>query len=164
MNNNFFTLELDTTGPEIEIFMPNYTLPSIETEIIIQSNEQLSQYQEIYLIDSENKRYDFIFENRGNYLYGSTYFNNIAFGISTIHARLKDDVDNYSNTAIKSFLLYTSGTIKMEINDKSFLQNEKSKIKNTIIKNKIKNSLIDSKIRKFNDIILIRKLNDKVGD
>jgi hypothetical protein len=93
---NFFTLELDTTGPEIAVTAPAYTIPEIETEMTVQATEQLGTYQEFYLIDAAGARHDLIFEHVGDAYRGVHNFSGVALGICTLYARVKDEVDNWS--------------------------------------------------------------------
>lgn len=167
MTNGFFTLELDTTGPNINIYMPNYTATSIETEIVIQSNEKLSEYQEIYILDSNRKRHDLIFEYHGDYLLGKLVMNNISIGIATIYARLKDDVNNLSNIAYKSFLLEDSTDLQLEIKEYSLNPIVGTKIKNVLDINKSKivnTNEINKEIIEREYIRNINEITSKVGD
>lgn len=112
--SSFFTLWLDTTPPQLEVVMPSYTLPQIYTQIDIYSNEILSSYQEIYLIDSNGDRFDYTFANYGDRLQGTVRFNNVAIGMATMYIRLKDEVGNISDTYIKNILIRESGMLKIE--------------------------------------------------
>lgn len=93
---NYVVLELDTTPPDLEIIAPQYTSPNIATEIIIESNEELSNYQEIYFIDSRGDRSDYIFLYDTDRYVGIIQFNQVATGIGTLYVRLKDEVYNIS--------------------------------------------------------------------
>ncbi|MDW7673790.1 MAG: hypothetical protein SCK28_04550 [Bacillota bacterium] len=102
MQNNFFILELDTTPPNISIIAPNYTVPNVETEIIIEGNEVLSQFQDIYIIDAKGTRHDVIFNYSNDKFIGRLIFNDFSIGIATVHARLKDEVLNLSDRVSKT--------------------------------------------------------------
>lgn len=159
--SNFFMLELDTTGPQIDIYMPTYTLSYIETEIRIQSNENLALYQDIYIIDSKNERRKYIFEHCGDYLLGKITFNEYPSGIVTIYARLKDDVYNFSNTAYKSFLIQNFPEFKLEISDCIFENIIDSHIKHVSIKDNIRKTWTHDKSKILKDMIHIREINLK---
>jgi len=115
--SNYFTLELDTTGPQIEIVTPTYTTPQTSTEIIVEGNEQLMLYQdEIYLVDSSGVKYNLTFDHQGDRFYGVVDFTSIAIGIAEIHARVKDDVGNYSNIAKHYINVLTSSNLTIYTN------------------------------------------------
>lgn len=101
---SYVVLNIDTTNPHIEVYAPSYTTPDVVNTITIESSEPVAIYQDIYIIDSQNVRHDYTFlkEDENTYV-GRVRFNNLPYGVHTIYARLKDDVDNYSNTAMKSF-------------------------------------------------------------
>lgn len=98
--SSYFTLSLDTTGPEINIISPRYTIPGIDTEMRIVANEPVSTYQEIYIIDAAGKRHDLIFAKGDCEFYGIWNFQQCALGIAQVFAQLKDTVFNPSNVAV----------------------------------------------------------------
>jgi hypothetical protein len=96
--SSYVILELDTTPPIIEMYAPRYTTSDTVNVITIESNESLAEYQDIYVIDANGDRHDFTFYRESNTEYvGAVRFNNIPTGIVEIFARMKDDVDNFSN-------------------------------------------------------------------
>jgi len=95
-NRSYFTLVLDTTPPEVEIIAPWYTTAHADTHIYIIADELLDTWQEIYIIDSTGKRHDLIFDYKGDRLYGMVKFSQVASGIATIYARVRDEVHNIS--------------------------------------------------------------------
>lgn len=100
--DSYFMLELDTTGPSLEIISPNYTQINIITDIYIESSETLSEYQDIYFIDSQNVRHNLIFEYSPTSYYGHVQLNGFALGIGNICCRLKDEVGNLSELVSKT--------------------------------------------------------------
>jgi hypothetical protein len=100
---NYVLIELDTTSPQIEVFAPRYTTDDIINKITIESNEKLANYQEVYVIDSKGLRHDYTFSRDSeNTFTGIIRFINYPLGIATIYARMKDEVDNFSNIASTS--------------------------------------------------------------
>ena len=91
-----FTLELDTTPPQVSITAPHITVPGIYVEINVIANEDLDQWQEVYVIDSAGTRHDLTFQHQGDRLYGLYDFWNCEIGIATIYARVRDEVHNQS--------------------------------------------------------------------
>jgi hypothetical protein len=64
------------------------------------SNEKLSSFQNIYIVDSQGTRHDVIFSFDGDRtLTGNVIFNDYPIGVTTIFAQVKDEVDNISNLA-----------------------------------------------------------------
>lgn len=105
----YFTLGFDTTGPHIEIYAPKYTDRVSNNYIRIVSDEKLSSFQNIYVIDSKGVKHDVIFSFDGNNtLLGNIVFNDYPIGVTTIFAQLKDDVDNMSNLATAHISVITS--------------------------------------------------------
>lgn len=100
--SSWFNLILDTTPPVVEIISPQYTAYNVHTEITVQSNENLMNYQEIYVIDSIGERHDLTFLYDGDNFYFDAVFNDTySLGIATIFVRLKDDVGNITNLISK---------------------------------------------------------------
>jgi hypothetical protein len=98
--SSYFTLTLDTTGPIIQIYAPSYSSKESNNIITVVGNETLSNFQDIYIIDSQGARHDVTFSFDGvNTFTGSIVFNGFPIGVSTIFAQLQDDVGNFSNIA-----------------------------------------------------------------
>lgn len=98
--SSYVFINYDTTSPHIEIHAPNYTTREMLNTITIESNEDLSDYQEVYLIDSSGDRHDLTFNKDSEKIFiGNVKFTNISLGIANLYARMKDDVDNLSNLA-----------------------------------------------------------------
>ncbi|WP_100406686.1 hypothetical protein [Bacillus solitudinis] len=112
-----FVLELDTTPPVIEIVAPTYTVSDAETEIIVDSNEILAEYQDIHIVDSSGKRHDVIFLYQGDYFYGKLIFNEFSIGIATIYVRVKDEVSNLSDLAKKTIDIKKSARLSLEVEE-----------------------------------------------
>lgn len=100
---SYFTLNLDTTPPIIEIIAPPYNHIYDYFNITIQSNEALSAYQEIYFISPSNMRIDCIFKHEGDKFVGVVSLN--EKGIYTLYATLKDEVLNESIKVSQQILL-----------------------------------------------------------
>lgn len=97
---SYFTLELDTTGPIIQINAPTYSSRESDNIITVVGNETLSSYQDIYIVDSTGVRHDVTFSFDGNETFtGDIVFNGYPIGVATIFAQLQDEVGNNSNIA-----------------------------------------------------------------
>lgn len=119
---NYFTLDLDTTGPIINIIAPSYTTPQTSDEISIVANETLSTYQEIYIVDSQGVRHDLTFTYENDRFVGLVSFSGYPFGPATIYAQVKDEVFNASELVSKTINIRLANTLQMlrlEINDRS---------------------------------------------
>ncbi|MFC3883742.1 hypothetical protein ACFOU2_09615 [Bacillus songklensis] len=112
-----FILELDTTGPVIEAFGPSYATNLYPETIIIEANETLADYQDIYFIDAAGTRHDVIFSYQTNKFVGVVYFSLFVPGIATMYARLMDEVNNLSNTAIYYVNVVSAIKLDITIND-----------------------------------------------
>lgn len=109
---SYIKLELDTMPPKINIYLPPYTTNQSINEIIIESDESLSNYQDIYVIDSNGNRHDYNFEKTNdNQFEGIVKFSDLPIGIAVIYARMKDEVDNFSDIVSKSFVIKESLTL-----------------------------------------------------
>ena len=117
MANNFI-LELDTTGPEIAINCPYYTIPDEPTEITIDLNEPAG-WQDIYVVDGEGNKYPQVFAVDGNSLVGNITFNFCGVGVITIYAQAKDEVGNISALASKAINIIESLFITLISEEKS---------------------------------------------
>lgn len=143
---NYVIVNFDTTPPKIQIIAPNYTTRDMVTEISITANEKLDNWQDIYVIDAEGVRHNLIFTLSGsNKFIGKVIFSDLPLGIATIYAKVRDDVYNESDIAIKL----------IEIKDSS---------KNVVIRSKVLNRKISSIIykKKINTNIKIQKINSRV--
>jgi len=90
---SFFLLELDTTAPTISIALPTWTTRTT-VPVIITSNEDLDNFQDIYMVDSEGNRFDSTFLYLNDSFEGIVDFSSAASGRATIYARLRDTVRN----------------------------------------------------------------------
>lgn len=144
--SSFFELELDTTAPEVTVYSPNYTLPNIETEIIIESNETVDEWQDVYIMDSKGTRHDLIFLKSGENQYtGKIYFSDYPLGIARIYAQLRDEVFNLSNIAIE--------TIEIKPRARIFIISEEQ-ARNIDLSEAIRNIDVEKYVR---DLIVIDK-------
>lgn len=117
---NYVLIELDRTPPQINIYAPRYTTKEIVNTIIIESNEPLSNYQEIYVIDYDGVRHDYTFSKDGENRYiGNIRFANFNYGIVTLYARLQDNVGNISSvTSFPIEIKDSISSLKLDIRDK----------------------------------------------
>lgn len=116
---SFFMLELDTTPPAVSITVPNYTIPHVDTEIMVVANEPLDNFQEIYIVDSAGVRHDAIFEFQGDSFRGVVDFCDCALGIATIYARVRDEVHNLSEVAMATIDVKQAAKVFISITEKS---------------------------------------------
>lgn len=116
---SFVYIELDTKPPEIQIFAPSYTTTKIANTIRIEANEPLSDYQEIYAIDSNGIRHDYNFNKaEANLLIGEVSFFDFPLGVATIYAKLQDEVDNISDLVSTTIMIRENLTLlNLTIND-----------------------------------------------
>lgn len=105
--SSYFNLILDTTNPVLTILAIPYTSIGIDYEIIIESNEPLGTYQDVYFIDSKGVkcRIDVAFSEDKLSARGTTQFLDCTPGKGKIYATLCDEVDNKS-TATFSVEIY----------------------------------------------------------
>jgi len=109
--NNYFFLELDTTGPQITLYAPDYTGLDY-CPVRVEGDELLDSTLDLYVVDSKGNRFDAIISHQGTYFEGSIPFHSLAPGIATIHARARDTVFNQSNVAEKTILVYGQDEVK----------------------------------------------------
>lgn len=147
--SSYLFVELDTTKPEISIYAPRYTTEDITNVITIESNEELSEYQDIYIIDSVGERHDYTFEKEsGNQYVGRVRFNTLPLGIATIHARLKDEVGNISDLALSAIEIKKAITLlSLKINEFESIIHVVKPISTTDIELIDRSSLIESNIK-----------------
>ena len=112
---NYFILELDTTSPVIEIECPDYTTKREPLPIIIQANEALDSWHDVFIIDSQGTRHDVILTLNGDKLEGFISFNDVHNGVATIFARTRDEVFNVSNIAQKSIFVMADAEVFLDI-------------------------------------------------
>lgn len=109
---SFVYIELDTNPPEIQIFAPSYTTTEIVNTIRIETDEPLSDYQEIYAIDSKGIRHDYTFnKEEANLLIGEVSFFDFPLGVVTMYAIFKDEVDNVSDLTSVSIMIRENLTL-----------------------------------------------------
>lgn len=101
---NFFTLRLDTVGPDIEIRIPPYVLSTSDMDLMIAANEEVEPgYQNFYLMDSTGQRHDIILAHHGDYFKGKVSIGSLPLGIVTVYAQVQDTVLNLSPVIYQSF-------------------------------------------------------------
>jgi hypothetical protein len=127
MGQSWQYLRLDTTGPSIEKYAPVYTTTDILTEIVIESDEPLSGYQEIYFIDSQGIRHDLSFlQKDAQTLEGAIIFGNYntALGIGTLYAKVEDSAGNISDITTKTIEIKENiAELRLEVGCTSFKTN-----------------------------------------
>lgn len=112
---SYFTLILDTVGPEIEIYLPSYVLSSSDLDIVIQASEQLEpSFQEFTLIDSLGQHHPFILSYFDNYFKGKIPLGNIPLGIVTIVVQVRDMVLNLSPVVSKTVAIVKGAKVKID--------------------------------------------------
>lgn len=143
-------IELDTTSPQIAVYAPRYTTADIVNEIVIEANESLSEYQDIYAIDSVGVRHDYTFQRvADDQFVGLIRFNDFPLGITTIYARLKDDVDNFSETVQATLLVKESTpSLKLGIRDSQRAITVNSRIRLHDVSETIRNTRADDKVKR----------------
>lgn len=114
---SFFELELDTTPPDIEILSPSYTTNVAPIEVIIEANEELSSFQNVYLVDNNGNSHPLTFSHQGSYLKGIIKPSMIPVGVTTIYAQVKDTVDNISNLVSYTFNIIGGSPLSLKIGD-----------------------------------------------
>lgn len=93
--SSYFNLILDTTPPQLTITSPSFCLVDEIIEVYVYSNEALSIWQDIYIIDNSNIKHELTFSRTDDYTYfGYVDLTGYPLGITTIHANLRDDVFN----------------------------------------------------------------------
>lgn len=121
--SSYFTLEMDTTGPIIQINAPSYTSREANNTITVVGNEKLSSFQDIYIVDSQGTRHDVIFSFDGESSFtGNIVFNGYPVGVLTIFAQLQDEVGNQSNLATAHITLIVStyySSFRLTMSDES---------------------------------------------
>jgi hypothetical protein len=111
---SFFKLTLDTTSPEIEVFVPQYVLSSGDLDITVQGNEELDpSYQEFYLIDSKGQQHPFILTYFDKQFKGKVSLFNIPTGLLTVHIGVKDSVLNPSPVITKTLSVLKGARTKI---------------------------------------------------
>lgn len=146
MNSSYVYIELDTTKPQIEIYAPQYTTQDIVNQITIEANEKISDHHEVWIIDSNGVRHDYVFSKiRDSQLTGLIRLNNLPIGISTIYAKVSDDVGNVSDIASHSFMIKESLS-KLFVKVKDSVARIKLSDKSTGIKIKVSDKSMRMKI------------------
>jgi hypothetical protein len=101
---SWVNITLDTTPPTISIHSPTIITSKSFEFISIEADENLDIRQEIYIVDSLNKRHDYIFalEPDKKTLFNTIDFQNYPNGIATIFVIVYDEVWNKSMLYRKS--------------------------------------------------------------
>jgi hypothetical protein len=121
MSLPYIFLTLDTTQPQVEIYAPVYTNRLTTQEIRISASENLSDFQNIYVLDSQKKRHDFVcIKVSEKEFVGEMTFSGYPYGIATICAQVSDEVGNLSRLAmfkINVIPVYDSYEIGFELTE-----------------------------------------------
>lgn len=114
---NSFELFLDTTGPEIMIFAPVYTVKNSLADFEVKANERLAVDQEFYFLDSEGNRRDVIFQYNGDSFLGWVDFGQFPEGIAVFYAQVMDEVGNSSPVVTHTILVHQGAAATVQIMD-----------------------------------------------
>jgi hypothetical protein len=153
-----FTLELDTTPPQIEIFAPSYTSNTSLTTITIEANEDLAKYQNIYMTDQYSNTYPLYFIQRGNKLIGYVNFMSNG-GIYTIYAQVKDEVHNESDLISFSIRVLSGDVLSLSIDDAGRTVNLMNNDRMLTSENGERHIPINVISRKLSDVTSVRIIN-----
>lgn len=163
--SSYFVLELDTTPPAIDVYVPQYTTPSIETEMRVVASEELDQFQEIYFVDSMGIRHDVTFQQEEKGFVGIMKFNEFPLGMTQIYARVRDEVFNVSRLVSKAFVIREAMMLEMYLEE--IIQNidDEISVMNITMNNKHKNiTTVREKIRIPKIKNRSRKINVDIED
>ena len=130
MANNF-NLILDTTGPEIMVFAPDYTVKSTLADYEIKANERLAVNQEFYFLDGEGKRHDVIFQYNGDSFLGWVDFGQFPEGIAVFYAQVFDELGNPSPVVTHTILIHQRAGIDVQLLDSDRRKETSSKGRET---------------------------------
>lgn len=133
---SYFYLELDTTPPILRIYIPQSVINFSTFQVVIESNEDLMNCQEIYIEDSVGVRHDLVFFRESNRVYkGRITLDDYPLGKAILHVTLQDTVKN-STKESKSFQIIEESSLKiingfssMKIKDEYASSNVKSSTK-----------------------------------
>ena len=125
-----FELTLDTQGPILSIEYPTKVSGSEVGRVDIFSSEDLLVFQEVYTIDIEGERRDYIFARTDSRHYmGFIDFSEYPSGSVELHVSVKDIVDNESHAVryvrvvgdfseVDGYVTIQSRTILIKVGDR----------------------------------------------
>lgn len=114
---NSFELILDTTGPNVTINAPKYSVLSSIANFEIIGSENLSPDQDFYFMDAAGERHDVIFSHDGNSFSGQVSFSSFSEGIAIFYGQVKDDVFNLSPVFTHSIKVENGSDVDVELKD-----------------------------------------------
>lgn len=125
-----FVLELDTTGPAVDIYMPSYSTPESLDEIVVQATEPIAEWQEFYFVDAEGHRQDVIFSHDGDRYVGNVRFNQFPLGIATFYAQVRDEVLNPSPVRTKAINVIQGALMTIDTEQQTRCLNTRYSVRN----------------------------------
>jgi hypothetical protein len=101
---SWVNITLDTSPPTVIIHAPTIIIEKNYEYITIEANENLDIRQEVYIVDSLNKRHDYTFalEPDKKTLFGNVSFQDYPNGMATLFVIVYDEVWNKSMLYRKS--------------------------------------------------------------
>ncbi len=163
MSNNWFTLTLDTTPPQVEIIAPYYSILTSKLPVEVVANEELDHWQEVYLIDANGDRYDFTFQHRGNKFYGLVDLSSVTLGIATLYVRVRDVVHNVSDLNSATIDIKAGAKIYVFVDEKVLTVGVKETVREIVASEKARDGvavLVAS--RKVEATTAVRKMDVEV--
>lgn len=115
---SYFSLELDTTPPVIEILTPNNASNVYSTIVRIEANEELLNWQNIYAIDGMGNVQELTFDYNNYYFEGNIEFN-YKNKIITLFAQLKDSVGNVSDIVTKTIKVLETHPLVLKMDEQT---------------------------------------------
>ena len=140
--SSFFDLTLDTTSPSLSLYVPT-AINSGETFLVtVDSDEDLSTYQDCYFEDSASVQHPFtLLQTETDQYQGLVQLFGLAAGVGTIHIELKDEV--YNASIVESGVVVLAATIGIRVCIDRYLRDVE-------MKPSIRTITIDSKQRDIN--------------
>jgi hypothetical protein len=100
----FFELDLDTIGPALTVSTPMQAVTYSPQPVIVQANEVLAEWRETWAVDARGGRHDFVLTLDGEHLSGEIDMRGWPDGQVTIHAMVRDLVDNAAEAVTTTIL------------------------------------------------------------
>lgn len=123
--SSFIFIELDTRPPDIKIYSPSYTTSNVLNKVTVKSDENLSDFQDIFIRDSENNVFNYTFKKIDDKtLVGEFVLDKSHIGTAFINVMLEDEVGNKSKLVNKSIdIIDSENLVKINTSENSMRLN-----------------------------------------
>jgi len=136
--SSWFTIELDTTGPEINVYTQTWVTINNNLYVSVEYNEPLDTgWYTAILTDSNKQPHNIILRDVGGILVGSLQILSIPEGSAFLEVRVRDQVNNLSNLVKQRIEILPQAVLTISLMEPEVTEIEVKECKTGMVLNEV---------------------------